>query len=103
MVQRRFHGGEMASLTLKNLPDELLRALRRAAENDRRSLTQEILHLLDAALRGRGEQPASRGADAGAQLAAWRKLAGKWESDVDRATEAARILEYRTSGREIDI
>jgi plasmid stability protein len=44
----------MASLTLKNLPEELLRSLREAAEKDRRSLTQEIIYLLDTALRSRG-------------------------------------------------
>ena len=91
----------MASLTLKNLPDDLLRALRKAADMDRRSMTQEIIHLLESAL-GRAKRPAPRSADADAQVAAWRKLAGKWESDSDRATEARRLMDRRTSGREID-
>jgi plasmid stability protein len=92
----------MASLTLKNLPDELLRALRKAAAKDRRSVTQEIIHLLESALGGRAERPAPRSRDSDAQLAAWRKLAVKWESDVDRATEAERLVKHRTSGREVD-
>ena len=89
----------MASLTLKNLPDELLRALREAAERDRRSLTQEILHLLDVALRAR---PSDRAAGVEAQVAAWRGLAGKWESDVDQAVETEQIINRRTQGREVD-
>lgn len=92
----------MASLTLKNLPEELLRALRRAAARDRRSVTQEIIHLLESAL-GRPGRPAARSFDVDAQLTAWRKLAGKWESDVDRATEAGRLMDGRTSGREVEI
>lgn len=93
----------MASLTLKNLPDLLLRDLRKAAEKDRRSLTQEIIHLLDAALRGRRVgRPSPRGADLDDQLAAWRKLAGKWKSDLDRAGEAERLMKRRTPGREVD-
>ena len=92
----------MASLTLKNLPDDLLRALRKAASRDRRSVTQEIIHLLDSALAGHTERTAPRSPGADAQLAAWRKLAGKWESDVDRATEAQRLMKRRTSGREVD-
>jgi len=92
----------MASLTLKNLPDDLLRALRKAAGKDRRSVTQEIIHLLESALGGRTDRPVPRSPDAHAQLAAWRKLAGKWESDVDRATEAERLMKRRTSGREVD-
>jgi len=95
----------MASLTLKNLPDELLQSLRDAAERDRRSLTQEMVYLLEAAL-GRRETPTSRSPariDAEAQVAAWRKLAGKWESDIDAATEAEHLMKERTPGREVDL
>ena len=63
--------------------------------------TQEIIHLLETALRGRPktvEQP-----DVKAQVAAWRKLAGKWESGVDTATEAARLTKARSPGREVDL
>ncbi len=93
----------MASLTLKNVPDDLLRALRDAASDDRRSMNQEILHLLTLALRGRVERFTFRPLDIEAQLAAWRKLAGNWESDVDRATEAAQLTKRRSSGREVDL
>lgn len=91
----------MASVTLKNLSDELLDELRAAAERDRRSLTQEIIHLLETALRGRPkevEQP-----DVKAQVAAWRKLAAKWESAEDAETEAAGLRKARTRGREVDL
>ena len=91
----------MASFTLKDLPEDLLRGLRKAAERDRRSVTQEIIHLLESAL-GLAGRPASRSSGADAQLAAWRKLAGKWESDTDRATEASRLMKRRTSAREVD-
>lgn len=93
----------MASLTLKSLPDDLLRALRRAAAKDHRSLTREIIHRLEASLRGRIEPPAPRGRDADAQVATWRKLAGKWKSDVDPATETERLMGRRTSGREVHL
>ncbi len=93
----------MASLTLKNLPDDLLRALREVADRDRRSLTREIIHLLESALRGHGEPPASRSSGADAQVAAWRKLAGRWVSDVDRATEAERLMKRRTPGRKVEL
>jgi plasmid stability protein len=90
----------MASLTLKNLPDDLLRALRKAAGKDRRSMTQEVVHLLELAL-GRVERSA-RSPDVEAQLAAWRKLAGQWESNEESATEAGRVMARRTRGREVD-
>ena len=92
----------MASLTLKNLPDELLAALHGAAERDRRSLTQEIIHFLDVAVRG-DEGAAGRAARSQAQLAVWRKLAGRWTSDVGHATESKRIMDRRTKGRQVDL
>lgn len=92
----------MASITLKNLPDDLVSALRSAAAQDRRSLTQEIIHLLDDALRLRSEAAPQPTPDVKAQLAAWRKLAGTWESDVDPAVEADELMQARTPGREVD-
>lgn len=75
--------------------------MREAAERDRRSLTQEIIHLLETALRGRPKTVQEP--DVKAQVAAWRKLAGQWESDVDAATEAASLARARTSGREVNL
>ncbi len=88
----------MASLTLKNVPDDLLRALREAAKGDRRSVNQEILHLLTSALGG-SMKPAPRAPEVEAQLAAWRRVAGQWKSD---ATESEQLTQRRSEGREVD-
>jgi len=40
----------MASLTLKNMPDELLERIRDLAERKRRSMTQQVLYMLEQAL-----------------------------------------------------
>jgi plasmid stability protein len=93
----------MASLTLKNLPDDLLEALRKAAERDRRSLTQQIVHLLESALQTRAVRAEPGAADVEAQVAAWRRLAGSWVSDVDEQSEVDALLEQRTSGRKVDL
>jgi plasmid stability protein len=92
----------MASLTLKNLPDDLLEALRQAAERDRRSLTQQVIHLLESALATPSIRSEAVAADVEAQVAAWRKLAGSWVSDVDERTEVDELLERRTTGRKVD-
>jgi plasmid stability protein len=107
MVPKRFRFDTMASLTLKNLPDDLIEELRAAAEDDRRSLNQEAMHLLTLALRARAS-PTSPTAttpatDVQAQVAAWRKLAGKWASDVDRATEASALIKRRSRGRKVNL
>jgi hypothetical protein len=98
----------MTALTLKDIPPKLLRSLRAAAKHDRRSLTQEVVHLLDLALRDlalreRAERPERRNLDVESQLAAWRKLAGKWQSDIDPELEADRIMAGRTPGRKVEL
>jgi plasmid stability protein len=78
----------MASLTLRNVPPELIQSLRAAAAHDRRSLSQEVVHLLDLAVRARNEGGGRAAQDVEAQLTTRRKLAGQWESDLDPDTEA---------------
>lgn len=93
----------MASLTLKNVPDDLLRALREAADTDRRSLNQEIIHLLTAVVGDRNAKPVAASPKVQAQVAAWRNLAGRWKSDIEPATEAEQVTERRSPGREVDL
>ncbi len=93
----------MASLTLKNLPEGRLRNPRKAAEKEHRSLTQQVIHLRDAALQERRSSIRLRRATMEAQISAWRKLAGRWESDIDEGTEAARLQGRRTPGRKVEM
>jgi len=88
----------MASLTLKNIPDDLLETLRTTAEREHRSLTQQVIHLLESAVRKPAPAaPQPRTEEAEARLAAWRKLAAEWPDDID----GAEIMDARTLGREV--
>ena len=49
----------MPALTLKNVPDALLDALRDAAAANRRSLNQEVLMRLERSLESRAVEPAT--------------------------------------------
>ena len=44
----------MATLNVKNLPDRLYKKLQARAKQQRRSVAQEVTHLLDAALTAPG-------------------------------------------------
>lgn len=57
----------MATITLKNVPDALLRSLKRQARENRRSLNQEALARLEASV-------VARGRDAGDAVKALRRL-----------------------------
>lgn len=48
-----YHNGTMVSLSLKNVPDDLMQDLRQAAVDDRRSLNQEVLYLLRVVIQAK--------------------------------------------------
>lgn len=99
----------MPSVTLKNIPPDLLAGLRARAKRDRRSLNSELLYLLEEVLaedwprrrEGSVRTPVALGAEE--QARAWERLAGRWQSDRSAAEEIADILERRTSGRQVDL
>lgn len=89
----------MSSITLKDVPEQLLVRLRAAAAQERRSLNQEALVLIEDGLDARetAEERAHR------QLEAWRALAGTWVSDRAIDAEVADLYAARTPGRDIDL
>jgi plasmid stability protein len=69
----------MPSLTIKNLPEQLLEGLREEAAMNRRSLNQEVIARLENSVA----RPAAR--DARALLERIRALRGRIQSPVDDA------------------
>jgi len=92
----------MPSLTIKDIPEELLERLRELAENERRSMTQEVIHLLDEVV-GEREAAGHDRSRADRQADAWGKLAGRWESDRSADEQIEDVYESRTDGREVDL
>ncbi|MFZ5476837.1 MAG: FitA-like ribbon-helix-helix domain-containing protein [Myxococcota bacterium] len=89
----------MSSITLKDVPADLLARLRTAAARERRSLNQEALVLIEGGLAARetAEERAHR------QVEAWRTLAGSWVSDRTFEDEAADLYAARTDGRNVKL
>ncbi len=95
----------MSSITIKDIPEDLLERLRRRAAYDRRSMNKEVVHLLDLALSGE-TAPADASTMArriDAQLQAWNRLAGRWESELEPADEIEQIYRARSPGRRVDL
>jgi len=88
----------MASVTIKNVPEKLLGRLRRRARDERRSLNKQIIHLLEWSLE-QGSGPDDVRVDARRQVEAWRKLAGRWRSDLTAQEEIRSIRKARTPAR----
>lgn len=87
MVPLRFHGAEMVTLTLKNIPDQLHEMLKQSAERNRRSLNSEILARLER--------------DVGAPTVDARLLARELKAFTSRlpAVDHARVGRYKRQGR----
>jgi plasmid stability protein len=103
MVARADGGFVMASLTLKNVPEPLLKRLKKLAEKNRRSLNQEAIHKLEAAVKPRPDKDLMTPEEVEAQIEIWRKLAGKWPSKKSLEDEVAEIYGARTRGRRVDL
>jgi len=89
----------MPSITLKDVPEDVLVRLRRAAARARRSMNQEALVLIEGGLTA-GESDEER---AQRQLEAWRRIAGTWRSAETFEEEIEAIYSARTAGRDVDL
>ena len=95
----------MASVTIKDIPDEILERLRQRAAADHRSLNKEVIHLLGAALSNAfsADDAARRREVAERQAEAGGRLAGRWDSDQRVEDEIADIYSARSEGRNIPL
>jgi len=95
----------MASVTIKDIPEEFLVRLRLRAAEERRSLNKEAIQLLELALSGSAfiDNPVHRRAVVKQQVEAWERLAGRWESDNPVERDIEDIYQGRTQGRDISL
>ena len=89
----------MATITLKDIPEELFARLQSAARLEQRSLDEEAIVLIEGGLVARE----TAGEHARRQVTAWKECAGGWASDVSFEEEVAAIWAARTSGRDCNL
>jgi len=95
----------MASITIKDIPQVLLERLRERAAMDRRSMNKEAVHLLELALSGTisEDEALTVARRVEAQVEAWRRLAGRWDSEREANHEIDEIYAGRTRGRSVEL
>jgi plasmid stability protein len=81
----------MVSLTIRNIPEEILKRIRIFAVRERRSLNSEILIMIEAGLAGRiaqetgkslaGEGTTSGGISQVVRETLWKDFAGQWSDN----------------------
>lgn len=94
----------MASMTVRDIPGEMLDRIRVLSERERRSVNKQFLVIVEDGLRAHTaalERSRESGPTPSLQVALWRDLAGKWEDERSTAEVVADIRRHRTVGREV--
>jgi plasmid stability protein len=95
----------MATVTIQDIPDQLVAKLRARADSEHRTLEEEMVQLMNRAVADFPskalKQEDRRKRNAERQADAWSRLAGRWISNLSVQEEIESILSARTQGREI--
>ncbi|MFP4548673.1 MAG: FitA-like ribbon-helix-helix domain-containing protein [Fidelibacterota bacterium] len=93
------------NITIRNIPDDVIKKIKTLSEMEKRSLNSEILMVLE---KGMQEEIKNRfktkdHISKTSQISIWKKLSNSWQDD--RTTEEIKndIYENRTLGREFDL
>ncbi len=95
----------MASITVRNIPDEILKKLKALSSIDRRSLNNEILIILERGTFTEYEEKLStrKALSKDTQIEIWKSIVGKWEDDRSAEEIIRDIYSHRTAGRDIKL
>ena len=105
MVPKVHHIVTMASITIRNIPDEVLERIRALSSIERRSLNNEILVILERGTYSEYEEKLLKHKylSKSTQMEIWRKLAGTWEDSRSAKEIIEDIYSNRTVGREVQL
>ncbi|MFP4377716.1 MAG: FitA-like ribbon-helix-helix domain-containing protein [Spirochaetales bacterium] len=96
----------MANVTVRNIPDSILEQIKALSAIERRSMNNEIVILLEEAVRSRqtlSDRLNGAGMSPEAQFEAWERLIGAWEDERSAQEIVADIYSRRSPGRSIDL
>ena len=95
----------MKSITLRNIPDELLARLRTLAILEKRSLNNEILMVLEKGLARESEYRTKfkTHLSMDAQIKIWQNLCGQWQDNRSTDEIIRDIIDSRSEGRSVDL
>jgi len=95
----------MKSITLRNIPDELLDRLRTLSIIEKRSLNNEILIVLEKGLKRESENKTNfkDHLTRDTQIKIWQNLCGQWKDNRSTDEIIRDIIGSRSEGRSIDL
>ncbi len=95
----------MASITVRNIPDDVLKKLKALSSIDRRSLNNEILIILERGTFTEYDEKLSthKALSKSTQLEIWKTISGKWSDERSTEEIISDIYSHRTSGRDVKL
>jgi plasmid stability protein len=95
----------MASLTVRNIPNDILDKIRALSSVERRSLNNEILVILERGTYREYEEKLQkrRFLSKSTQMEMWKGLLGTWEDTRTTKEIIEDIYANRTAGRDVDL
>jgi len=95
----------MKSITVRNLPDELLDRLRTLSVIEKRSLNNEILIVLEKGLAKESEYKTNikNHLSMETQIKIWQNLSGQWKDNRSTDEIIHDIIDSRSEGRSVDL
>ena len=95
----------MKSITVRNIPDELLDRLRTLSVLEKRSLNNEILIVLEKGLTRESEYKTKfkNHLSMDTQIKIWQNLCGQWKDNRSTDEIIKDIIYSRSEGRSVDL
>ena len=94
----------MASITVRNIPDSILRKIKALSQIERRSINNEIITILEKGLKDQTDyQNSSHVLSKEGQIDIWNSISGKWEDKRKTKEIVTEIYSNRTMGRDISL
>ncbi len=93
------------NLTLRNIPEEIIKKIRILSKVEKRSINNEILLILEKGVDSETKQlnNSSRFIDKNTQVELWRGIAREWEDERTTDEIINDIYGSRTFGREVSL
>ena len=95
----------MASITVRNIPEDVLERIRSLSSIERRSLNNEILVLLErgASIEFEEKLHKRRYLSKSTQMEMWKRLMGTWQDTRSAEEIIEDIYSSRTIGRDVEL
>jgi len=95
----------MASITVRNIPDDVFERIKTLSMVERRSINNEILVILERGAFNEYEErmQGQRHLSKSTRMEIWKRLLGTWEDTRSTREIIEDIYSNRTVGRDVDL